>query len=88
MAHADANAELSSDEDGYCSDKDAAVAHTVVARKMWRRGEVRFEDQWGRRLVPVNVNGDVDGSGGVGFRFEIWPVEEDVVNEGPDAPGF
>lgn len=43
----------------------------VIARKMWSGGEVRFEDQWGRRLVPV------EGGRGEGFRFEIWPVEEE-----------
>jgi hypothetical protein len=42
--------------------------HPVIARKMWRHGEVRFEDQWGRRLVPVK--------GGEAFRFDVWPVEE------------
>ncbi|KAI5820849.1 hypothetical protein BZA77DRAFT_239344 [Pyronema omphalodes] len=45
-----------------------APLHPVIARKMWRHGEVRFEDQWGRRLVPVK--------GGEAFRFDVWPVEE------------
>ena len=48
--------------------------HPVIARKMWPQGEVRFEDQWGRRLIPV---GHKDS-----FRFDLWPVEEDVEHEG------
>lgn len=44
--------------------------HPVIARKMWRHGEIRFEDQWGRRLIPVQV-GDRHC-----FRFDVWPVEE------------
>ncbi|KAL7268756.1 hypothetical protein RUND412_008606 [Rhizina undulata] len=43
--------------------------HPVIARK-WVNGEVRFEDQWGRRLIPV---GREDS-----FKFDLWPVEEDV----------
>jgi hypothetical protein len=49
----------------------------VVARKMWKHGEVRFEDQWGRRLIPVGRR--------EGFRFDLWPVEEDVLLEGPEG---
>jgi len=47
--------------------------HPVIARKMWRHGEIRFEDQWGRRLIPV---GEKDS-----FQFDVWPVEEDAVLE-------
>ncbi|TGZ76502.1 hypothetical protein EX30DRAFT_246408 [Ascodesmis nigricans] len=46
--------------------------HPVIARKL-PHGDVRFEDQWGRRLVPTEK--------GEGFRFDVWPVEEDVVLE-------
>ncbi|KAI5838282.1 hypothetical protein DFP73DRAFT_485907 [Morchella snyderi] len=51
--------------------------HPVIARKMWPHGEIRFEDQWGRRLVPA---GQRDS-----FRFDLWPVEEDVNGEGVGA---
>lgn len=51
--------------------------HPVIARKMWPHGEVRFEDQWGRRLIPA---GHRDS-----FRFDLWPVEEDVNGEGVGA---
>ncbi|KAF8536060.1 hypothetical protein BDD12DRAFT_808060 [Trichophaea hybrida] len=47
--------------------------HPVIARKMWRHGEIRFEDQWGRRLIPV---GEKDS-----FQFDVWPVEEDAALE-------
>lgn len=51
--------------------------HPVIARKMWPHGEIRFEDQWGRRLIPA---GHRDS-----FRFDLWPVEEDVNGEGVGA---
>ena len=41
---------------------------SVMARTMWKHGEVRFEDQWGRRLIPI---GRQDS-----FAFELWPVPE------------
>jgi len=51
-----------------------AVTHPVIARKMWPHGEVRFEDQWGRRLIPTEHRDS--------FQFDLWPVEEDVDREG------
>lgn len=41
---------------------------TVMARAMWKNGQIRYEDQWGRRIVPV---GRQDS-----FMFELWPVAE------------
>ncbi|KAF3925771.1 hypothetical protein ABW20_dc0100973 [Dactylellina cionopaga] len=41
---------------------------SVMARAMWKHGEVRYEDQWGRRLVPVGRQNS--------FMFELWPVSE------------
>lgn len=43
--------------------------HPVIARKMWPHGEVRFEDQWGRRLIPLGRRDS--------FKFDLWPVEEE-----------
>lgn len=42
--------------------------YSVMARTMWKDGEVRFEDQWGRKLIPI---GRQDS-----FAFELWPVPE------------
>ncbi|KAI5848398.1 hypothetical protein BZA05DRAFT_340175 [Tricharina praecox] len=56
------------------SEDEEAVTHPVIARKMWPHGEVRFEDQWGRRLIPLEHRDS--------FRFDLWPVEEDVDREG------
>ncbi|KAF3914075.1 hypothetical protein AA313_de0203357 [Arthrobotrys entomopaga] len=41
---------------------------SVMARAMWKNGEVRYEDQWGRRLVPIGRHNS--------FMFELWPVSE------------
>ncbi|KAK6349447.1 hypothetical protein TWF696_005731 [Orbilia brochopaga] len=41
---------------------------SVMARAMWKNGEVRYEDQWGRRLVPIGRQNS--------FMFELWPVSE------------
>ncbi|EPS35111.1 hypothetical protein H072_11506 [Dactylellina haptotyla CBS 200.50] len=41
---------------------------SVMARAMWKHGEVRYEDQWGRRLVPIGRQNS--------FMFELWPVSE------------
>lgn len=50
----------------------------VIARKMWPHGEVRFEDQWGHRLIPLGRKAS--------FKFDLWPVEENVAAEGAAAP--
>ncbi|KAK6350454.1 hypothetical protein TWF718_003645 [Orbilia javanica] len=42
---------------------------SVMARAMWKNGEVRYEDQWGRRLVPIGRQNS--------FMFELWPVSEE-----------
>ena len=54
--------------------------HSVIARQ-WVKGEVRFEDQWGRRLIPVAEQEST------GFKFDLWPVEEDVLHEGDEGRG-
>lgn len=41
----------------------------------WRDGEIRYEDQWGRRIYP-EVNGTDSG-----FRLDLWPVKEDAVED-------
>jgi len=61
------------------SSEDEDEIRPVIARKMWH-GEVRFEDQWGRRLIPVERKD--------AFRFDLWPVEEDVDNEVGDGSGW
>jgi len=50
----------------------------VIARKMWPHGEVRFEDQWGHRLIPIRSK--------TSFKFDLWPVEENVAAEGAGGP--
>ncbi|KAF3936243.1 hypothetical protein ABW19_dt0205476 [Dactylella cylindrospora] len=46
----------------------------VMARAMWKNGAVRYEDQWGRRLVPIGRHNS--------FMFELWPVSEITEEDG------
>jgi len=48
---------------------------SVMARAMWKNGEVRYEDQWGHRLVPIGRHNS--------FMFELWPVSEMTEEESP-----
>ncbi|RPB22210.1 hypothetical protein L211DRAFT_340197 [Terfezia boudieri ATCC MYA-4762] len=60
--------------------------HTEAIRaySYWRDGEIRYEDQWGRRIYP---KGNWDSKEGAknkqeeGFRFDLWPPKEDVMGE-------
>lgn len=54
-------------------------AHPVIARKMWPTGELRFQDQWGHRLIPVVDEGRGPRKDSFSFRFDLWPVEEEGV---------
>jgi hypothetical protein len=48
---------------------------SVMARAMWKNGEVRYEDQWGRRLLPIGRHNS--------FMFELWPLSEMTEEETP-----
>lgn len=56
--------------------------HTEAIRaySYWRDGEIRYEDQWGRRIYPKG-NGDGNAGGKEELRFDLWPVKEDVMGE-------
>ncbi|KAF8423541.1 hypothetical protein EV426DRAFT_574397 [Tirmania nivea] len=57
--------------------------HTEAIRaySYWIDGEIRYEDQWGRRIYPKD-NGTGNAAGkNKEFRFNLWPVKEDIMGE-------
>lgn len=64
--------------------------HTEAIRaySYWRDGEIRYEDQWGRRIYPKgNEDGNTRGKNKEEFRFDLWPAKEDVMGENGEGRG-
>lgn len=51
-------------------------SETIKAYSYWIDGEIRYEDQWGRRIYPKDK-----GNGNMEFTLDLWPVKEDVMDE-------
>ena len=55
----------------------------IRAYSYWRDGEIRYEDQWGRRIYPrSNGDGNTGGKNKEEFRFDLWPAKDDMDENG------